>query len=425
MIKVNLDKTTIKNEINSYEKNIKEAHATIKNKTGKGSDFLGWTSWPKEYFNSNEYKEIKNSINKLEEQKVDTMVVIGIGGSYLGAKAGIDFALGTLPNTNKEVYFAGINLSPFYMSQLIKRLENKKWSICMISKSGTTLEPALSFRLLREELIKKEGLENANKLTIAVTDGKKGTLKEVATKNKFDTFVIPDDIGGRFSVLTPVGLVPLLFAGVDVDALMQGAIQASKELDTDDLSKNPAYQYAAARSILSKKYKIELMGGYEPNLQYFIEWWKQLFGESEGKENKGLFPASVTLTADLHSLGQFIQEGSKLFFETIIWTKNATNDIKIKADKDNADGLNYLENKSMHWVNEQAYKGVLEAHFNEGGVDNIVLEIDKMDSKTLGYMYIFFMRACAASAYMLGVNPFDQPGVEAYKKSMFKLLGKK
>ncbi len=424
MVKVNLKNTKIENKLSSYENDVKRIHKMIEEKSGEGNDFLGWTTWPKEYFNSEEYKKIKTSVARLDKEDVEAMVVIGIGGSYLGAKAGIDFVMGSLPNTNKEVYYAGINLSPFYMTQLMKRLENKKWSICIISKSGTTLEPALSFRLLREKLIEKEGIEKANKLTIAVTDGNKGTLKSIADEYNFDSFVIPDDIGGRFSVITPVGLVPLLFAGVNIDEMMQGAIQAQEDFKDDSL-KNEAYKYAAARTELAKSNKIELMGAYEPNLQYFTEWWKQLFGESEGKDGKGLYPASVTFTADLHSLGQFIQEGTKLLFETIIWTRHSSNDISVPTDKKDADGLNYLADKSMHWINEQAYKGVLDAHFNAGGVENIVLEIDKMDSKTLGYMFFFFMRACAMSAYLLEVNPFNQPGVEAYKKSMFKLLGKK
>ncbi len=424
MIKVNLKNTTINKEVSSFQERVSKINNQMENKEGRGSEFLGWTNWCSSYLNSQEYKKIFSSIDRINNEGVEALVVIGIGGSYLGTKAGVDFVLGSLPNTNKEIYYAGINFSPFYLNQLIKRLKNKKWGIVIISKSGTTLEPALSFKVLRDLLIEKEGIKKANELTLSVTDGKQGTLKSISDKHNFDTFVIPDNVGGRYSVFTPVGLVPLLFAGVDIEALLTGAIQAEKDLSNEKIEENPAYQYAVARTIMSKKYATELMGSYEPNLQYFTEWWKQLFGESEGKEAKGLFPASVTFTADLHSLGQYIQEGTKLLFETIIWFKDTTNDIVVKPSKDNDDGLNYLKGKSMHWVNEQAYKGVLDAHFNVGNIENIVLEIDQMNSKTLGYMFYFFMKSCAMSAYLLGVNPFDQLGVEAYKKSMFKLLGK-
>ncbi|AXK51314.1 glucose-6-phosphate isomerase [Spiroplasma alleghenense] len=425
MIKVNLDNSKLENIEKIIEsKLIKETSKKIFEKSGAGSDFLGWLDWP-EKFDKTEYKKMQEVAKQLKE-KIEVLIVVGIGGSYLGARAADEMIRGLYPKNGCEIIYVGNTISSTYTKQVLDYVETKKFGIVNISKSGTTTEPGIAFRVFENLLIKKEG-SKASELIVAVTDKSRGALKTMADAKGYTTFTIPDDIGGRFSVLTPVGIFPLLVAGVDTDAMFEGAKQAMKDTKADDLS-NSAYQYAAARYVLHTKkgYKVETLVSYELQMQMFTEWWKQLFGESEGKDGKGLLPTSVVFSTDLHSLGQFIQDGTKgLLFETILKIKNPLLNLSIPADEVNLDGLNYLHNKSFHEVNTIALQGVIEAHANEGNIPNIILEIEEMNAKSFGYLAYWFMKACAMSAYLLGVNPFDQPGVEVYKKNMFKLLGKK
>lgn len=426
MIKLNLANSLFINDeiLENKKEKIKKIHDLIHNKTGLGNDFLGWVNLPINY-DINELKEMEEVALNLQK-KINYLVIVGIGGSYLGARAGIEMINGLYNNENKvKPIFLGNTISSTYTYQVLEFLKDKKFGICVISKSGTTTEPAIAFRLLQELLIEKVGKELAKYLIVCITDKSKGALKELATKKDYKTFIIPDDIGGRYSVLTPVGIFPMFVCGINVYNVLNGAKKAYEDLITID---NDAYRYAFSRYYLYSKYKYEaeMFISYEPQMQMINEWWKQLFGESEGKENKGLLPCSAIFSTDLHSLGQFIQEGrKKVLFETIVEIKIPNNDLKMINDDDNLDNLNYLKNKTLHQINTIAAKGVIEAHSNKGKVPNLLLEFSNMDDYMFGYLTYWFMKACAMSAYLLKINPFNQSGVEVYKKNMFKLLGKK
>ncbi len=403
---------------------VSAAHKVLTEGTGAGSDFLGWIDLPVDY-DKEEFSRIEKAAEKIRNDS-DVLVVIGIGGSYLGAKAAIDFLNGPFYNyTQKpQIIFAGNNISPNYLNSVFECVKDKEVSVNVISKSGTTTEPAIAFRAFKKFMEEKYGKEEAKKRIYATTDKKKGALKTLSDAEGYETFVVPDDVGGRFSVLTAVGLLPIAVSGVDIEAIMKGAADARELYATDDLAKNDCYCYAAARNILNKKGKdIELLVNYEPELQYFTEWWKQLYGESEGKDKKGVFPAGVSFSTDLHSMGQYIQDGRRSLFETVIYVKNSKTDFVIEADKENLDGLNFIAGKGLDFVNKKAFEGTYLAH-NDGGVPNLVVEIEKLDEYTFGQLVYFFEKACGISGYLLGVNPFDQPGVESYKKNMFALLGK-
>ncbi|SFA91574.1 glucose-6-phosphate isomerase [Lentibacillus halodurans] len=416
-------------ELDYLSEYVRSAHIRLHEKTGQGNDFLGWMDLPDNY-DQEEFSRIKASAEKIRSDS-DVLLVIGIGGSYLGARAAIEMLNHSFQNLLPEkkrnapqVIFVGHHMSSAYISELFDMLENKDVSINVISKSGTTTEPAIAFRIFRKFLEDKYGKKEARKRIYATTDKEKGALKTSADIEGYKTFVIPDDIGGRYSVLTAVGLLPITVSGVAADDMMQGAKAAMDDLSEPELAKNLAYQYAAVRHILYNKGKtIEMLINYEPHLQYFSEWWKQLFGESEGKDQKGIFPASANFTTDLHSMGQYIQDGRRDLFETVLRVNQPKEDITLEEDGENADGLNYLAGKTLHEINDKAYQGTLLAH-TDGGVPNLVIEVPALDAYTFGYLVYFFETACAVSGYLLGVNPFDQPGVEAYKKNMFALLGK-
>lgn len=411
-------------EIANVATQVKAAHDALHNKTGAGNDFLGWIDLPVDY-DKEEFARIKKAAEKIRQDS-DVLVVIGIGGSYLGAKAAIDFLTGPFYNytAKTQIIFAGNSISPNYINGLMEAIEGKDVSVNVISKSGTTTEPAIAFRIFKEYLEKKYGKDGAKGRIYATTDKAKGALKNLADKEGYETFVVPDDVGGRYSVLTAVGLLPIAVCGADIDKLMEGAAEARTIYANDSVAENDCYKYAAIRNILYRKGKtVEMLVNYEPELQYFIEWWKQLYGESEGKDNKGLFPASVTFSTDLHSMGQFIQDGSRVMFETVVTFGESDKDITIEAESDNGDGLNFLAGKTMSYVNSKAFEGTVLAH-TDGGVPNLVINVDKPDEENLGRVIYFFEKACAISGYLLGVNPFDQPGVESYKKNMFALLGK-
>ena len=400
------------------------AHNQLESKTGAGNDFLGWLDLPVTY-DKEEFARIKEAAQKIRSDS-DVLLVAGIGGSYLGARAVVEAVKGLYHNEvdgGLKIYFCGNTISPTALNDIIKLTKGKRFSINVISKSGTTTETALAFRVLRKLLEDSVGAEEANKRIYATTDRAKGTLKQLATEQGWPTFVVPDDVGGRYSVLTAVGLLPIACAGIDIDELMQGAVDGREKfgkLSPD----NDAYRYAMTRNILYRKGKsVETLACFEPDFTMMNEWYKQLFGESEGKDDKGIFPSAATFSTDLHSLGQFIQDGSKLMFETVMHIKTPKSDLFLEPDKDNLDGLNFLTNQNMSVVNEKAYQGTILAH-TEGGVPNIVIDVDKLDEENLGEMIYFFEKACAISGYMLGVNPFNQPGVESYKKNMFALLGK-
>jgi glucose-6-phosphate isomerase len=387
-------------------------------KSGLGSDFLGWVHLPKEAA-----KQAPSIVKAARAFAGCTDVVcVGIGGSYLGARAAIESLGG---GEKIRVHYAGHHLSPTAFTRLLKSLSPRKTGIVVISKSGTTTEPAVAFRVLKSWLQKGAGPKTAAKRIVAVTDAKKGALRGMAAKEKWATFVIPNDVGGRFSVLTPVGLLPIAVSGLDIAKLLKGAQDAAVSAQTRPFSENPAMQYAAARNLLYRKGKtVEVMANFRPELHYVAEWWKQLYGESEGKDGKGIFPAAVDLTTDLHSMGQYLQEGKRNLFETMLWVKEEENDLKVPRDPKDLEGLNFLAGKDLSWVNEQAMKGTAMAH-RDGGVPVMRIVLDRLDEYTLGYLFYFFEFACGMSGYLLGVNPFDQPGVEAYKKNMFALLGKK
>lgn len=405
---------------------IKAAHKTLHEKSGLGNDFLGWVNLPTDY-DKEEFSRIIKAAEKIKAQS-EVLVVIGIGGSYLGARAAIELIRSPFYNNLKkdtpDIYFVGNNTNPTYLNEVLSICEGRDISVNVISKSGTTTEPALAFRVFRDLLIKKYGKDGAKERIFATTDKARGTLKELSDKEGYETFVIADDIGGRFSVLTAVGLLPIAVSGCDIAKVMEGAKKAQDELYDTDLNKNDCYKYVAYRNILHRKGKsVEMLVSYEPAFTMMAEWFKQLFGESEGKDHKGIFPSSATFSTDLHSLGQFIQDGSRIMFETVVDIKKPKQDFFIEADKDNFDGLNFLSNQNMSVVNENAMKGTILAH-TEGGVPNLVIEMPEIDEENFGYMVYFFEKACAISGYVLGVNPFDQPGVESYKKNMFALLNK-
>lgn len=414
------------NEYKGIQPAVTAAHDVLNAKNGLGSDFLGWVSLPKDY-DKEEFARIKAAAERIKKNS-EVLIVIGIGGSYLGARAAIEALKSSLYNSLKkdtpDIYFIGNTISPTYLNEVISIVEGRDFSVNIISKSGTTTEPALAFRVFRDLLVERYGEDGARERIYSTTDKARGTLKELSDAKGYETFVIPDDVGGRFSVLTAVGLLPIAAAGCDIDALMAGAAKASEDFCDPDIEKNDCYKYAAIRNILYRKGKsAEMLVAYEPSFAMMNEWFKQLFGESEGKDNKGIYPTSAVFSTDLHSLGQFIQDGSKLLFETVVHFGKAQKDFFLKDDPTNGDGLNFLSNQNMSVVNQKAYEGTVIAH-TEGGTPNIVLEVPELNETELGYMIYFFEKACAISGYLLGVNPFDQPGVESYKKNMFALLGK-
>ena len=405
---------------------VEAADRMLREKSGPGSDFLGWTTLPSDY-DKEEFARIRKAAEKIQSDS-EILIVIGIGGSYLGARAVIELLRSPFYNNLKkdtpDIYFVGNNLNPTYLNEILSICEGKDISVNVISKSGTTTEPALAFRVFRELLEQKYGKEGARGRIYATTDKARGTLKELADKEGYESFVIPDDVGGRFSVLTPVGLLPVAVSGCDIQALMDGAREAQEALACCDLAKNDCYRYAAYRNILRSKGKtVELLVSYDPAFAMMNEWFKQLFGESEGKDQKGIYPSSVVFSTDLHSLGQFIQDGSRIMFETVVDIKKPKQDFFVKDDPENLDGLNFLSNQEMSVINRRAMEGTVIAH-TEGGTPNIILEMPAADEHELGYLIYFLEKACAVSGYLLGVNPFDQPGVESYKRNMFALLGK-
>jgi glucose-6-phosphate isomerase len=414
----------IENEnLENINKEIKNARKKLEDKTGEGNDYLGWLDLP-EQVDLEEIDKINESARQIRKQ-AKILVVIGIGGSYLGAKAAIEYLKPYFPKRkNIEILFAGHNMSSTYLSELVDYLKNKEFAVNVISKSGTTTEPAIAFRVLKKLLEEKYGKDEASKRIYATTDKSKGALRALTNNNNYTTFVVPDDIGGRFSVLTAVGLLPIAASGVNVKQMLSGAKAARKEYDKYSIYKNDVHMYVALRTLLYRKgYNIEMLVNYEPKLTYFSEWWKQLFGESEGKDNKGLFVASASFSTDLHSLGQYIQDGQRILFETVINIQHPEKDIIIEEDDQDLDGLNYLKHKGLDYVNSQALKGTLLAH-KDGGVPNLVINVSKINPYTFGYLVYFFELAVGVSGYLLDVNPFNQPGVEAYKKNMFALLGK-
>ena len=416
-------------EITQLKPFVELANEVLVNKEGAGNDFLGWTTLPCDY-DKEEFARIKKAAEKIKNNS-EVLVVIGIGGSYLGAKAAIEFLshsfYNNLPKEKRntpEIYFAGTNMSGVYLKHLIEAIGDRDFSVNIISKSGTTTEPAIAFRVFKKLLEEKYGKEGAKERIYATTDKAKGALKTLATSEGYETFVVPDNVGGRFSVLTAVGLLPIAAAGIDIDELMRGAADAVKDFSIKKLEENQALQYAAVRNILLRKGKsVELMVNYEPRLHYFAEWWKQLFGESEGKDGKGLYPSSADFSTDLHSLGQYIQEGQRVFIETVVSIDKPSVEFEIEKDAENLDGLNFVAGKTLDYVNKKARDGVILAHV-DGGVPNLAVNIPESTPYHLGYAFYFFEKACGVSGYILGVNPFDQPGVEAYKKNMFALLGK-
>ena len=420
MITLDLSKAKLSEDLSSYQEKVNEIHDMIHNKTGAGNDFLGWVELPENYDKA-EVALIKEKAAALQD-KTDVLLVCGIGGSYLGARAAIEAINGLYPKNKVEIIYVGNTFSSNYIKQVADYIEDKDFAINVISKSGTTTETSIAFRIFKEMCEKKYGKDGARERIVATTDKAKGALKTLATEEGYTTFVIPDDVGGRYSVLTPVGLFPIAMAGIDVDEMMKGAKDAMDKYSVSDLEKNDAYRYGVARQILHKAgYPAEMFVTYELQLSMVAEWWKQLYGESEGKEGKGILPTSATFSTDLHSLGQFIQEGSKVLYETIFQIKEPNSDMVIPSDPDNLDGLNYLAGKTVDYVNKKACEGTIDAHVNTGNVPNILITMDKMDAYGFGYMVYFFEMSCAMSVYLLGVNPFNQPGVEVYKANMFKL----
>lgn len=413
-------------DIEAIAPEVKKAAQVLESKTGEGNDFLGWLTLPTDY-DKEEFARIKKAAAKIKSDS-EVLIVIGIGGSYLGARAAIEFIKSPNYNVMKkdtpDIYFSGNSISSTALKELVDICDGRDFSINVISKSGTTTEPAVAFRVFREILEKKYGKEGAAGRIYVTTDKEKGTLKSLSDREGYETFVVPDDVGGRYSVLTAVGLLPIAVSGADIDALMRGAKAAQDALTSDDLNENDCYKYAAIRNILYRKGKsAEMLVSYEPSFTMMNEWFKQLFGESEGKDGKGLFPVSAVFSTDLHSLGQYIQEGERLLFETVISFEKPKYEITLGTDPENVDGLNFLAGKTMDYVNKKAFQGTILAH-NDGGVPNLVLSVPEMNEYELGYLIYFFEKACAVSGYVLGVNPFNQPGVESYKKNMFALLGK-
>lgn len=414
-------------ELDNISSEVLNAQKLLNAREGEGNDFLGWVDLPENY-DKEEFERIKKAAKKIQNS-CDIFIVIGIGGSYLGARAAIEFVKSPLYNnlTDKktpDIYFAGNSISPAALSDLLRICEGKDICVNVVSKSGTTTEPAIAFRVFRNLLETKYGVDGAKERIFATTDKAKGTLKNFSTEKGYETFVVPDDVGGRFSVLTAVGLLPIAVAGIDIDMMMKGAQDARKAYATADIDTNDCLKYVAIRNVLYRQNKsVEILAAYEPAAQMLCEWWKQLFGESEGKDNKGIYPSSVIFSTDLHSLGQFIQDGSRIMFETVLDIKNPGIDVLIENDPANVDNLNFLVGKGLNYVNHTAMLGTLFAH-SDGNVPNIVLELDDRSEYSFGYLVYFFELACAISGYTLGVNPFNQPGVESYKKNMFALLGK-
>jgi len=418
------DKFVAPHELEAVKAQVSAAHNTLVTKSGLGNDFLGWVDLPVDY-DKEEFARIKAAAERIKE-KADILIVIGIGGSYLGARAAIELLRSPYYNNLKkdtpDIYFVGNNISSTYLNEILSICEGKDICVNVISKSGTTTEPALAFRIFKKLVEDKYGKEEAKTRIFATTDKARGTLKELSDTEGYETFVIADDVGGRYSVLTAVGLLPIAVAGCDIDKIMEGAQAAREAYSKDDM--NDCYKYAAMRNILYRKGKsVEMLVSYEPAFTMMNEWFKQLYGESEGKDHKGIFPASAIFSTDLHSMGQFIQDGSRVMFETVVDIKNPKQDMFLEDDKENLDGLNFLTNQNMSVVNRKAMEGTILAH-TEGGVPNLVIEVDRLDEYNFGELVYFFERACAISGYMLGVNPFNQPGVESYKKNMFALLGK-
>ena len=429
-LKLDLSNSNItENTILKYSKKVSDIHKELQEKKSDEKEFLGWLDLPTKY-NKKEVKRIKECATKIQKDS-DVLLVIGIGGSYLGARAVIESLTNTFYNlqdknsrTTPQIIYVGNNLSPNYINDVIDLISHKDFSINVISKSGTTTEPAIAFRVFRELLEAKYDLEEARSRIYVTTDKENGALKKLADKEKYETFVIPDNVGGRYSVLTPVGLLPIAVAGIDIDKLLKGARFAQDRYCDEDLTYNECYQYAVVRNILYKNEKnIEILVNYEPKMHYMTEWWKQLYGESEGKKGKGIFPAGADFTTDLHSLGQYIQEGRRNLFETVIKIERSESNILINLDEDDLDGLNYLTGKSIDFVNKKAMEGTIQAHV-DGNVPNIVITMKDLSEETMGQLIYFFELACTMSGKILGVNPFNQPGVEKYKKNMFKLLGK-
>jgi len=429
-MKLDIDKLqsfVTKDDIYRHQTEIDKHHQSIINKTGKGNDFLGWVDLPSEISEA-QLLDIEKTAATIRS-KADYLVVIGIGGSYLGAKAVIEALKNSFSDFDSaeetKILYAGQNLSEDYIAELSAFLTNKKFAICVISKSGTTTEPAVAFRVLKKQLEEQIGKAEAQKFIVAITDKERGALKALANQENYKTYIVPDDVGGRYSVLTPVGLLPIAAAGFDIRTLVQGARDIKDLcLSTSSLDENPAALYAASRNaLLQKGFDIEMLINFSPKLMYFTEWWKQLYGESEGKEHKGIFPAGANFTTDLHSMGQYIQEGRRVIFETLISVEKAQSSVVVPEDNQDLDGLNYLAGKHIEYVNSMAEKGTVLAHL-DGGVPNIKISIEQIDEYNLGQLIYFFELACAYSGYVLGVNPFDQPGVEAYKKNMFALLRK-
>lgn len=416
-------------ELTQLEPTILTAHELLHNKKGPGSDFLGWLELPLNY-DRDEFSRVKKAAAKIQSDS-DVLIVIGIGGSYLGARAAIEMLTHTFHNQlakekrkAPEIYFVGNHISARYVADLMELIEGKEISLNVISKSGTTTEPAIAFRIFREYMEKRYGRDEARRRIYATTDRAKGALRQLSEEEGYETFVIPDDVGGRYSVLTAVGLLPIAVAGIDIDAMMTGAYDAMEAYRTPTLAQNPSYQYAAIRNLLYRKGKTtELLVNYDPALTMFAEWWKQLFGESEGKDQKGIFPASVHFTTDLHSMGQYIQEGLRNIFETVVFIERSSKTVVLPSDEADLDGLNYLAGQDLDFVNTKAFEGTMLAH-TDGGVPNLVVKVPEITPYTFGQLVYFFEKACGISGYLLGVNPFDQPGVEAYKKNMFALLGK-
>lgn len=422
MITLDLNHAFLKEDVKSYQDQVRAIDEALQNGTCKGNDFIGWLNWANNY-DKDEFSRIKEVAAKVREN-TEVFVVCGIGGSYLGARAAIEMMNGLYGDKKPEIIYMGNTFSSTYISQVMNYIKDKEVTVNVISKSGTTTETALAFRILKQFMEEKYG-EDAKNRIIATTDKARGTLKALADKEGYETFVIPADIGGRFSVITPVGLLPIAVAGIDIDALMKGLHDGMGEYGDADLEKNAAYRYAVARRILQNQgYDVELLVNYEPQMQMVAEWWKQLFGESEGKDGKGILPDSVCFSTDLHSLGQFVQEGKKVLFETNLYVETPMIDLTFPNDEANEDGMNYLAGKSVDWANKMAAKGTLQAHEETGGVPNILLTMPGMTSYDFGNMCMFFFKAIAMTTLMNDSNPFNQPGVEVYKKNMFKLLGK-
>ena len=423
MINVNTKYALLSEDIQLYQNEVNRLHDLLETKSGKGNDFLGWLDWPEKY-DKEEFERIQAVAKEIREQ-ADVLLVCGIGGSYLGARSAIEMMKGLYPNDKSEIIFIGNTFSSTYLKQVIDYIADKEVYVNVISKSGTTTETSIAFRLLKNLVEEKYGVD-ANKHIIATTDKTRGTLKELADKKGYRTFVIPDDIGGRYSVFTAVGLLPIAVAGIDIEQIMAGSKKAMSDYSNPSLDKNAAYQYAVLRRMMEKNGKLaEMLVTYDLSMTMVSEWWKQLFGESEGKDEKGILPMAATFSTDLHSVGQFVQEGSKYIFETLLLIDKPQLDICFPKDDEDLDKMNYLSGKSVDWVNKMACQGTIEAHVEQGNVPNIIVTLADNSPFSYGYMIYFFFKACAMTCYLLDVNPFNQPGVEVYKKNMFRLLGKK